>query len=57
VAQKNLVPGQKPLYWEGSAKKDLLSFPEPVRDYLGIALSVAQFGGKHSGRNAIEGRR
>ena len=41
------VPGQKPLFWVGSAKRDLLTFPEPVKDALGIVLSVAQFGGKH----------
>jgi phage-related protein len=31
----------------GSAKADLLAFPEQVKDEIGIALSVAQFGGKH----------
>ncbi len=41
------VPGEKPLFWVGSAKSDLLRFPEAVKDDLGIALSVAQFGGKH----------
>lgn len=41
------VPGEKPLFWVGSAKRDLLTFPEPVKDELGTALSVAQFGGKH----------
>ncbi len=38
---------RKPLFWVGSAKRDLLDFPEPVKDEIGIALSVAQFGGKH----------
>ena len=41
------VPGEKPLYWMGSAKKDLLAFPEAVKDNVGTALSVAQFGGRH----------
>jgi phage-related protein len=41
------APGEKPLFWVGSAKRDLLRFPEPVKDELGIALSVVQFGGKH----------
>jgi phage-related protein len=41
------VPGEKPLYWMGSAKKDLLAFPEAVKDSVGTALSLAQFGGKH----------
>jgi phage-related protein len=39
--------GEKPLFWVGSAKRDLLAFPEPVKDEIGVALSVAQFGGKH----------
>ncbi len=41
------VPGEKPLFWAGSARSDLLKFPEAVKDEMGIALSVAQFGGKH----------
>jgi len=41
------VPGERPLFWVGSAKSDLLDFPEAVKDELGVALSVAQFGGKH----------
>jgi phage-related protein len=41
------VPGERPLFWMGSSKDDLLAFPEPVQDEIGTALSVAQFGGKH----------
>src|SRR2546426_1789346 len=41
------VPGEKPLFWIGSSKDDLLAFPEAVKDDIGTALSVAQFGGKH----------
>lgn len=47
MARASKMPGEKPLFWIGSAKVDLLKFPEPVKDGLGIALSVAQFGGKH----------
>jgi phage-related protein len=39
--------GERPLYWAGSAKRDLLAFPEAVKDGIGTALSLAQFGGKH----------
>lgn len=39
--------GERPLYWMGSTKRDLLTFPEAVQDGIGTALSVAQFGGKH----------
>ena len=42
-----LRAGEKPLLWVGSSKEDLLSFPEPVKDSMGAALSLAQFGGKH----------
>ena len=41
------VSGEKPLHWVGSAKRDLLAFPEGVKDGIGTALSIAQFGGKH----------
>ena len=36
---------EKPLHWVGSAKKDLLSFPEQVVDDVGFALGVVQYGG------------
>ena len=36
---------EKPLHWVGSAKKDLLGFPEQVMDDVGFALSVVQYGG------------
>jgi len=39
--------GEVPLYWVGSSKRDLLAFPEAVKDGIGTALSIAQFGGKH----------
>ena len=48
MARWTRVPGEKPLFWVGSAKDDLLEFPEAVQDDIGVALSVAQFGGKHS---------
>jgi phage-related protein len=47
MARDAAVPGEKPPFWVGSSRKDLLAFPEVVKDHLGIALSVAQFGGKH----------
>jgi phage-related protein len=39
--------GEKPLYWVGSSKKELMKFPEAVQLHLGAALGAAQFGGKH----------
>lgn len=42
---KPIVPREKPLYWIGSAKKDLLAFPRETMDDFGYALGVAQLGG------------
>jgi len=47
MARPKSAPGEKPLFWIGSAKSDLLEFPEAVKYEIGVALSVAQFGGKH----------
>jgi phage-related protein len=47
MVRSQSAPGEKPLFWAGSAKDDLIEFPEVVKDEIGTALSVAQFGGKH----------
>ena len=47
MARSATISGERPLFWVGSSKADLLDFPEPVKNALGVALSVAQFGGKH----------
>jgi phage-related protein len=47
VTRARQAPGEKPLFWVGSSKRDLRAFPEEVKDEIGVALSVAQFGGKH----------
>lgn len=39
------LPPEKPLHWVGSAKRDLLQFPEEVVDDLGYALGLVQQGG------------
>jgi phage-related protein len=41
------VPGpqEKPLHWVGASKRDFLEFPESVKDDMGNALGLAQFGG------------
>ena len=36
---------EKPLHWVGAAKRDFLSFPASVKDDMGNALGIAQFGG------------
>ena len=37
--------GERPLHWVGSSKRDFLSFPATVKDDMGNALGIAQFGG------------
>ena len=37
---------ERPLHWVGSAKRDLLGFPEDVVDDFGYALGVVQMGGQ-----------
>jgi phage-related protein len=44
---RTLAAGERPLDWIGSSKRDFLQFPEPVKDEMGNALGIAQFGGKH----------
>jgi phage-related protein len=56
MSRPKSVPGEKLLFWTGSSKDDLLAFPEAVIDEIGTALSVAQFGGKHSSANLGEGK-
>jgi phage-related protein len=47
MARSRNAPGERPLFWAGTSKRDLLDFPEAIKDEIGVALSVAQFGGKH----------
>jgi phage-related protein len=51
-----LLPGEKPLDWVGSSKRDFLAFPGPVKDEMGNALGVAQFGGKHPSAKPWKGQ-
>ncbi len=45
----------KPLFWVGSAKKDLLDMPERVIDVFGYALYLAQSGHKHAQAKPLRG--
>lgn len=40
-----LAADEKPLHWVGSSKRDFLEFPLAVKDDMGNALGIAQFGG------------
>ena len=45
--RSKLARGERPLHWIGSAKKDFLTMPVQVQRESGMALGVAQHGGKH----------
>ena len=47
-----LAADENPLHWVGSSKRDFLSFPATVKEDMGNALGIAQFGG-----TALTGRR
>jgi phage-related protein len=56
MTRSTRVPGEKPLFWVGSSKDAVLAFPEEVKDEVGTALSVAQFGGKHPSAKPWKGQ-
>jgi phage-related protein len=39
-----MIEKRRPLFWEGSAKKDFKEFPIPVQKDMGVALFIAQLG-------------
>ena len=43
---RQLATGEKPLFWMGSSREDLMKFPPEVQNEIGTALGAAQFGGK-----------
>jgi phage-related protein len=47
MTRSTLAPGEKPLIWIGSSRKDLRAFPAEVRAAIGDALTSAQFGSRH----------
>ena len=53
---RTLAKGERPLDWVGSSKKDFLAFPEAVKDDMGNALGLAQFGGKHPSAKPWKGQ-
>ena len=48
-------PPRKPIKWMGSAKKDLGSLPEDVKDVFGFAIGLAQSGLKHADAKPLKG--
>jgi len=53
---RTLSKGEKPLDWVGSSKRDFLAFPDPVKDEMGNALGLVQFGGKHPSAKPWKGQ-
>ncbi|RQR36364.1 addiction module toxin RelE [Burkholderia sp. Bp8994] len=51
----SMDPYIKPLYWLGSARKDLKAMPEAVQDTFGYALYLAQTGRKHEQAKPLRG--
>jgi phage-related protein len=45
----------KPLFWMGSSRKDLKSFPDDVQDVMGRALLDAQLEDKHPNAKPLQG--
>jgi phage-related protein len=51
-----LAPGERPVIWMASSKKDLLALPRPVIRGVGVALGVAQRGGKDPSAKPWKGK-
>ena len=46
---------EKPLFWIGSSKKDLMALPIDVRKFFGHALDFAQHGQQHAAAKVLKG--
>jgi phage-related protein len=46
---------ERPLYWIGSSKKDLMGLPADVRRFFGHALNFAQEGEQHEAAKILKG--
>lgn len=53
---KPTARGEKPVYWVGSSKSDLLEMPQTVVSDMGYALGLAQLGGKHPAAKPWKGQ-
>lgn len=53
---RQLIKGEKPVAWVGSAKRDFMEFPRPAIAEMGNALGVAQLGGKHPSAKPWKGQ-
>jgi phage-related protein len=46
---------ERPLFWVGSSKKDLMALPVEVRKFFGHALNFAQEGEQHDAVKVMKG--
>lgn len=46
---------EKPLHWIGSSRNDLSEFPGDVKQLMGYALQLAQWGDKHPDAKPLKG--
>nr|WP_294513171.1 type II toxin-antitoxin system RelE/ParE family toxin [uncultured Rhodopila sp.] len=53
---RSQAKGEMPLDWIGSSKRDFLTFPHAVKDEMGNALGLAQFGGMHPSAKPWKGQ-
>ncbi len=51
----NKLSKLKPLEWISSSRKDMKEMPEDVRRVFGVALYIAQTGGKHVDAKPLKG--
>lgn len=55
MRQRMLSKRERPLFWLGSSKKDLLALPQDVIRLFGHALHFAQQGERHSAAKVMAG--
>jgi len=50
-----MTHSEKSLFWIGSSKRDLMKFPDDVKELFGYALHLAQHGEKHVDAKPLKG--
>jgi hypothetical protein len=56
MTRPKMVAGEKPLFWTGSSKEDLLAFPEAVIDEIGTLSALHSLAESTRARNLGEAR-
>ena len=57
AVRRVLAADERPLHWVGSSKRDVLGFPAAVKEDMGNALGIAQFGGTAPNMRSRRNRR